>query len=145
MLSLQQEPCNRRLSCGKPEYCFLMFCQKKKKKKGKRKMQLYLANSNKVSGYTPLKSGGLSLQEQITHKIKYYVVGVFRNRSRPRTPQIRMMMMNYFCGMVGRRNAVSLISSWDHCQRSSPSRISDTPRAGSESAQNLSSGFVECS
>ena len=26
--------------------------------------------------------------------------------------------------------AFSLISSWDHCQRSSPSRISDTPGAG---------------
>ena len=35
----------------------------------------------------------------------------------------------------------SLISSQDHCQRSSPSRISDTPWAGFEPAQNLSSGF----
>ena len=33
----------------------------------------------------------------------------------------------------------------DHCQRSSPSRISDTPRAAFEPAQNLSSGFVEWS
>ena len=32
-----------------------------------------------------------------------------------------------FCGMVDRRKAFSLISSQDHCQRSSPSRISDTP------------------
>ena len=31
----------------------------------------------------------------------------------------------------------------EHCQRSSPSRISDMPRAGFEPAQNLSSGFVE--
>ena len=54
-----------------------------------------------------------------------------------------MMMMNYFCGMVDRRKAFSLISSRDHCQRSSPSRISDTPLAGFEPAQNLSSGFVE--
>ena len=44
-------------------------------------------------------------------------------------------MMNCFCGMVDRRNAFSLISNRDHCQRSSPSRIS--------SAQNLSSGLVE--
>ena len=51
--------------------------------------------------------------------------------------------MNCFCGMVDRRKAFSLISSRDHCQRSSPSRISDTPRAGFEPAQNLSSGFVE--
>ena len=34
------------------------------------------------------------------------------------------MMMNCFCGMVDRRKAFSLISSRDHCQRSSPSRIS---------------------
>ena len=52
-------------------------------------------------------------------------------------------LMNCFCGMVDRRKALSLISSRDHCQRSSPSRISDTPRAGFEPAQNLSSGLVE--
>ena len=52
-----------------------------------------------------------------------------------------MMMMNFFCRMVDRRKVFSLISSWDHCQRSSPSRISDTPRARFEPAQNLSSGF----
>ena len=51
--------------------------------------------------------------------------------------------MNWFCGMVDQRKAFSLISSWDHCQRSSLSRISDTPRAGFGPAQNLSSGFVE--
>ena len=56
-----------------------------------------------------------------------------------------MMMMNCFCGMVDRQKAFSLISSWDHCQRSSPSRISDMPWAGSEPAQNLSSGLVEWS
>ena len=56
-----------------------------------------------------------------------------------------MMMMNSFCGMVDRRKALSLISSRYHCQRSSPSRIFDTPRAGFEPAQNLSSGFVEWS
>ena len=33
------------------------------------------------------------------------------------------------CRMVDRGKAISLISSRDHCQRSSPSRISDTPRA----------------
>ena len=54
-----------------------------------------------------------------------------------------MMMMNCFCGMVDRRKAFSLISSRDHCQRSSPLRISDTPRAGFEPAQSLSSCFVE--
>ena len=56
-----------------------------------------------------------------------------------------MMMMNCFCGMVDRRKVVSLISSRDHCQRSSPSRIFDMARAGFEPAQNLSSGLVEWS
>ena len=54
-----------------------------------------------------------------------------------------IMMMNCFCGMVDRRKAFSLISSRDHCQRSLPSRISDTPQAGFEPAQNLNSGLVE--
>ena len=54
-----------------------------------------------------------------------------------------MMMMNCFCGMVDPRKTFSLISSRDHCQRSSPWRISDTPRAGFEAVQNMSSGLVE--
>ena len=37
-----------------------------------------------------------------------------------------------FGGMVDRQKAFSLISSRDHCQRSSPSRIPDTPQAGFE-------------
>ena len=48
-----------------------------------------------------------------------------------------------FCGMVDRQKTFSLISSQDHCQRSSPSRISDTPRGGFEPGQNLSSSLVE--
>ena len=51
--------------------------------------------------------------------------------------------LNYFCGMVDRRRALSLITSWDHCRRSSPSQISFTPQAVFEPAQNLSSSFVE--
>ena len=54
-----------------------------------------------------------------------------------------MMIMNCFCGMVDQRKVISLFSSLGHCQRSSPSRISDTPGAGFEPAQNLSSGLVE--
>ena len=54
-----------------------------------------------------------------------------------------MMMMSCFCGMVGRRKAFSLISSRGHCQRSSPSRITDTPRVEFKTAQNLSSGLNE--
>ena len=50
---------------------------------------------------------------------------------------------NLFCGMVDRLKVFSYISSRDHCQRSLPLRISDTPRAGFEPAQNLSLGLVE--
>ena len=56
-----------------------------------------------------------------------------------------MKMMNCFCGMVDRRKAFSLISSRDHCQRSSPSRICDTPWAEFDLAQKLSLGLVEWS
>ena len=56
-----------------------------------------------------------------------------------------MMMMNCFCCMVDRRKAFSLISSREHCQRSSPSQISDTLRAGFEPAQNLNSSLVKWS
>ena len=55
------------------------------------------------------------------------------------------MMMNCFCGMVDQLEALSLISSRGPCQRSSPLRISETPQAGFEPAQNLSSGFIEWS
>ena len=55
------------------------------------------------------------------------------------------MMMNCFWGMVDRRKTFSLISGRDHCQWSWPSRISDTPRAGFDPGQNLSSGLVEWS
>ena len=56
-----------------------------------------------------------------------------------------MMMMNCFCGMVDQRKALSLISSRDHCQRSSPWWISDMPRAWFEPVQNLSADCVEWS
>ena len=56
-----------------------------------------------------------------------------------------MVTMDCFCSMVDRWKVFSLISSRDYCQRSLPSRISDTPRAGFEPAQNLSSSLVEWS
>ena len=56
-----------------------------------------------------------------------------------------MMMMNCFCGLVDRRKTFNLISSRDHFQRPSPSRIFDTPGARYEPAKNQSSGFVEWS
>ena len=54
-------------------------------------------------------------------------------------------MNELFCGMVDWRKAFILISSRDYCQRSSPSRISDTSQAVFEPAQNLGSGLVEWS
>ena len=56
-----------------------------------------------------------------------------------------MMMINCFCGVGGRRKEFSLISSRSYCQISSPSRISNTPRAGFEPTQDPSLGFVEWS
>ena len=56
---------------------------------------------------------------------------------------MKIMMVNFFCDTVDLQKALSLISSRDHCQRSSPCLISDKPGAGFEPAQNLSSGFVE--
>ena len=47
-----------------------------------------------------------------------------------------------FCEMVYRRKAFSYISSRDHPQRSSPTRISDTPRTGFDHGQAPSSGLV---
>ena len=46
------------------------------------------------------------------------------------------MMMNCFCGVVDRRKGLRLNSSRDHCQRFSPSQISDSPRVVFKSSQN---------
>ena len=51
----------------------------------------------------------------------------------------------FFCGMVDSRKVFSLISSQDHCQRSSLLQISDMPEAGFEPVQNLSLSFIEWS
>ena len=58
---------------------------------------------------------------------------------------VMVMMMNCFCGMADQQKAFSLISSQDHCQRSLPLRISDTPWTGFEPVPNLNSGLVEWS
>ena len=52
-----------------------------------------------------------------------------------------MMMMNCFCGMVDQRNGFILISNQNHCQRSSPLRISDKLQVRLKPAQN--SGLVK--
>ena len=59
-------------------------------------------------------------------------VSLFRCESLVIEMMMMMMRMNCLCGMVDRRKEFSLISSRDYCQRSSPSRISDPPRAGFE-------------
>ena len=74
----------------------------------------------------------------------HMITDMFKNISKEYLIKM-MMIMICFCGMVDWRKAFSLISSRDHCQRSSPLRISDTPWAGFEPAQNLSSGLVEWS
>ena len=57
----------------------------------------------------------------------------------------RADLINCFLGMVDWRKVFNLISSRDHFQRSSPSRISYTLWAGFEPAQHLISGLVEWS
>ena len=52
--------------------------------------------------------------------------------------------MNCFCGMLDKW-MFSLISSRNHCQKSSPSQISDTLWTGFEHAQSLIPGLVEWS
>ena len=55
------------------------------------------------------------------------------------------MMMNCLYGMVDQQKAFCLICNRDHCQGSSPSRISDTSQTGFETLQNLNSGLVKWS
>ena len=62
--------------------------------------------------------------------------GLIRQFSSP--GPCKYLMMSCFCGMVDQRKAFSFISSQDHCQWSSPSRIFDMLWAGFEPAHNLS-------
>ena len=71
-----------------------------------------------------------------------FLIKFYENEINITTMMMIMMIMNGFCGMVDQRKVFSLISSWEHCLRSSPLKISDMPRAGFQPAQNLSSGFV---
>ena len=54
-------------------------------------------------------------------------------------------MMNCFRGMANQGKTCSLISNHYHCQRSSPSWISNMTWAGFEPVQNLSLSLAECS
>ena len=51
--------------------------------------------------------------------------------------------MDCFGGMDDQRKGLSIISNQDHYQKFSSSQTSDTPRGGSESFQNLISGFAK--
>ena len=53
------------------------------------------------------------------------------------------MMMTCFCGGVERRQALSLISSHDHCQKFPPWQTFDTSRKEFESVHSLVSSLVE--
>ena len=80
---------------------------------------------------------------EVRSQVKETSLHVLRTARTIRLFWFVMMMMICFCGMVDRQKTCSLISSWGHCQRFSPSRISDTPPAGFEPALNLSLGLVE--
>ena len=57
---------------------------------------------------------------------------------------IKMMMMkNCFCNMIDQQNAFMPISSWDHCQRFSPSQIFHMLQAGFKPVQKLTSDFAK--
>ena len=98
----------------------------------------------------------IKLKTNIVRKASFCVFRLSKNfsetlsrrvfsRKNHNTMMMMMMMMHCFCGMVDRRKVFRLISSRDHCQRSSPLRISNTPRAGFEPSQSLNSGSVEWS
>ena len=56
---------------------------------------------------------------------------------------MKSMMMICFCGIFDRQKPFSFTSSQDHCQRSSTSRISNTPQARFELVQTLTSDLDE--
>ena len=76
----------------------------------------------------------LYLKSKISHSISISVS--YRSDDLgPLSPDVD----DFFYGMVHRPKALSLISSWDHCQRSSLLRTSDMPQAEFGLALNLSS------
>ena len=98
-----------------------------------------------LSFYRYVWKKSISLIDWKCHCLDYIQQKTTSNKFFALMMMMLMMMMNCFCGMIDWSKVFSLISSWDHCQRSSPSRISDMPRAEFEPAQNLSSGLVEWS
>ena len=84
--------------------------------------------SMKVWYHIMVDMGPSSLLEESSYNLGLNFSAYARRMGTFFMMMMMMMMMNCFCGMVDRRKALSLIFSRDHCQRSSPSRISDTPR-----------------
>lgn len=56
---------------------------------------------------------------------------------------VTLMIMKYFCGIVGRQEVPSIIFNQHCCQGFLSSGISDMLPAEHEPSQNVSSGFVE--
>ena len=89
---------------------------------------------------------GSRKKQSFIHELLFYITE--RNSKPSQTSKIELFrkMINCFCGMAHQLKAFSLISSWVHCQRFSPStQISNTIGVGFKPAQNLSSGLVESS
>ena len=110
------------------------------------KIFIWLGTRLKMSHMSPLKTtsanAGVILQmtqklgDKVSWKLSWLITF---SVTLLQTPQ---RLMNYFCGLVDRRVASSLVFSQEQCQRFSPSQISDMLRAEFEHAQNLSSGFA---
>ena len=69
------------------------------------------------------------IEDPVAAKLKLAFDGHLRSLVMIMMMMMMMMMimiMNCFCGMTNQRRTFSLISSWDHCQRSSLSQSSGT-------------------
>ena len=81
-------------------------------------------NSNKYSKANNKYSKSYDQKQESKHIIYLHVNHLYTytmSKFLPTNGFKWMMVMNCFCGMVDPRKAFSLISSRDHCQRSSPS------------------------
>ena len=97
------------------------------------KIFIWLGTRLKMSHMSPLKTtsanAGVILQmtqklgDKVSWKLSWLITF---SVTLLQTPQ---RLMNYFCGLVDRRVASSLVFSQEQCQRFSPSQISDMLRA----------------
>ena len=118
------------------------LAEKKKKSKGGKKSKqrmtvMFIVASDCSFVFEPTVIWRLKLPrcfKSLKDALRPVSLHYFSNKKAWMNSDIIVMMMNCFCGMVDRRKAFGLISSLDHCQRSSSSRISETPQAGFEPA-----------